>query len=272
MIARAGDVRQAKLTTVSTESLVPARPVLDSIVFQVIYGGGYTYLDRCGQSLVDIERARPDWVPGEVNVFAGSINNEKLGMSVTFTVDRFNFSASKQPGVGDAAEEAQSLWEIVRENLNLSEYVRVGCRFQWILAKKSTEAAEHALAKGEFNVQTPPSWLKSGFEQVSRSVVAGFKRGSVEYRVALQAGTRTEGVSPTLALTAIEPRMLPKGRREAQLAAIKNRQTYNRDPMYVVNLDVDCATYGPSLVKPSLYMVEQSRVVQETFVPVLEKL
>lgn len=251
---------------------VPSKPVLDSFVFQVIFGAGYTYLDRCGQTMVDIERARPDWVPGEVTVQSGNMANEKSGMNLLFSWDRFNFTAMRGPVVEEAAAEAQVLWDVVRENLNLSEFVRVGVRFQWILAREKLEHAERALEKAAFNVVLPSTWKEAGFAQANRSMVAGLQRDGVEYRVALQAGTRTVGLSPAMLATAVEPRMLPKGRQDAQKEAVKNRQKYNVDPMFVVNLDVDCVTFTPASVKPRAYIEEQFAVVQREFVPVLEGL
>ena len=252
-------------------SLVPAKPVLDSFVFQAIYGGGYTYLDRCGQTLVDIERTRPDWVPGDVNVTAGNIANEKLRMGMQFTVDRFTVTTLHPTNLDAVGVETQALWNIVRENLGLSEYVRIGTRFQWILAKDSLEHAERCLAKAEFNLRLPEAWKKAGFECATRAMVAGLKRGPVEYRVSLQAVTRAEAISPSTLVT-VDPRMLPKGRTAARLEAIKNRQKFNIDPMYVIHLDVDCVTYTPEVVKPQAYIREQREVVQKEFLSFIEGL
>lgn len=256
--------------------LISAKPVLDSLVFQIIYGGGYTYLDRCGQTLVDIERARPDWIPGDVSTHSGQLSNEVMRLAASFSVDRFELSAThimttKGAGLGAVAEEAQALWDTIRDNLALTEIVRVAVRFNWLLAKTSIEVAEKALVGAPMKLVLPEPWSAAGFSPTTRSMVAVVKKDSVEYRVALQTATRREGLQPT-SLVATDPRFLPAGRKKAREDAIKNRLNYNANPLYGVHLDVDCVTFQPPHVKAASYITGQANVCREHFVPMLDNL
>src|SRR5579863_6636799 len=68
---------------------VPATPFLDTFIFQVTFGAGYTFLDRCGQTMVDIERARPEWLASTATPMSGVMTNEVLRTNLAFNWDRF---------------------------------------------------------------------------------------------------------------------------------------------------------------------------------------
>lgn len=252
---------------------VPATPFLDSLVFQVTYGGGYTFLDRCGQTMVDIEKARPDWLHAGANPMSGVMANETLRTNLVFNWERFELHVMrfKDENLDAICGDANKLWEIARDNLDLNEFVRIACRFHWLRAKQSLTQAEEAVPKAQLKITFPDAWKTSGFVPGARQPVIVMKREGMEYRVALQAVLRQEGISPTVLVSA-DPRMLPKGRQKAQLDAIKNRRSYNADPMYAVDLDVDCVAYAPTKVAPGAYIAEQYKAVREHFVPLLKDL
>ena len=200
------------------------------MLFQVVYGGGYTYLDRCGQTIVDIERSRPDWSAGDVNPYVGNVTNEPLRMAMSFNVSTFDLNVMRFSDLDVACLEAQALWDVVRENLALTEYVRVASRFHFLLAKTTIEDAEKAMVKAGMQLTLPNAWTEAGFSPTTRMMVAGVKRAGVEYRVGLQTVTRTEGLLPS-SLVTTDPRMLPAGRKQARLNALKNRQSYRGCPV-----------------------------------------
>jgi hypothetical protein len=68
------------------------KPFLQKIVFELRYAQGHRYLDRCGETFIEIEDRVPGWVPQEVTPSSGALihlekeilfnfNSYKLGLS-----------------------------------------------------------------------------------------------------------------------------------------------------------------------------------------------
>ena len=75
------------------------RPFLDSLSFEVRYAHGHLYLDRCGQTMVDIEKRYEGWAPGQIDVNSGAIEKFDDNFNVQFNVNRYNFFAMFPPVV-----------------------------------------------------------------------------------------------------------------------------------------------------------------------------
>jgi hypothetical protein len=236
---------------------------LDSVSFEVRYAFGHTYLDRCGQTLVDVERNIEGWVAGDTDVQSGALANPSTGDSVRFSPERFVFTATQPREVSHLASTAAAIWGIVRLNLGLSEWVRVGARFQYLLPKSSSEDVERALLRAPMRVvlvaPSPGAGLSwpEGFIQTAQQPSATFKKDGLQYRVALMSIIRAEGVSAS-SLIATNPRLLSKNRRQARLDAIKARQNYERNPSFAIHLDVDCFAEDPEEVEAESFIVAQA--------------
>jgi hypothetical protein len=58
--------------------------VLDRFIFEVRFGSGYLYFDRCGQSLLDIMHQRHGWLPLTINPLRLSILKDLYIKSRTY--------------------------------------------------------------------------------------------------------------------------------------------------------------------------------------------
>jgi hypothetical protein len=240
----------------------PFKPRLDSLSFEVRYAFGHTYLDRCGQTIVDIERGYPGWVPGSTDPHGGNLENPSMRATVRFSPDSFAF-ASVRPepeGVPGQAAVAEQLWSVVKRNLGLDEWVRVGCRFQYILAKENSDQVERALMAAPMQVVLNDhggnhEW-PSGYTRRQQQPTVVLERDGISYRIAMRSIIRTEGISAA-ALIHTNPKTLPRNRRKAQLAAIQARMAYARQPEHAVHLDIDCYTEDPDAVNAADFIVRQ---------------
>lgn len=235
---------------------------LDSVSFEVRYAFGHTYLDRCGQTIVDVERTLEGWVPGDTSVQSGTLAHPASGASMQFSPDRFVFASTSPSDVAGLAATAAAVWDIVRLNLGLSEWVRIGCRFQYLLPKASSDEVEKAMLRAPMRVALVPSskgevlqWPE-GFQQTQQQPSVTFERGGVQYRVGMMSIIRTEGVS-TSTLVATNPRLLPRNRRQARLDAIRARQQYERNPTFALHFDIDCFTEDPDAVNARQFILDQ---------------
>jgi hypothetical protein len=245
--------------------------ILDDIYFQIRYSFGHTYLDRCGQTLVDIERAFPGWIPGEITPSAGKLINPKEDLSAAFGPDSFTISAKKPDAdLSIFRKHASGLWKTIKSNLGLSELVRIGVRFYFLQPRKSMEDSEEALARSTLNIKVPDSL--SNYTLTTRHMITILVREHCEYRVELRGITRTESLPP-VELLSVNPRILSKGQRDARIEIMKRREAYMKDPMYAILLDVDCASYDVEPdIRPDEYISLHYSKVMTDFVPIIKQL
>ncbi len=243
---------------------------LGELALEVRYAYGHRYFDQCGQTLIDIERSKPDWVAGDPTPQSGSLQNPKRNYFVAFDARRFVISAIRPRYTQDFAEEAHSLWAIVRDNLGLSDFLRLGCRFNYYLPTRSIGEAEAKLAKASLNVTYPDILRQKHYEPKFREMMLTLEREGVEYRVVLRGVTRTESAIPASSLLTADPRSLSTHQKEARLEAIKARTAYSKSPEYAVHLDIDCAQFEPRHVKPNVYVLECESVLQADFAHIVD--
>ena len=254
-------------------------PFLDTLVFEIRYAYGHTYLDRCGQTLVDIEQGMPSWMSAETTPNNGQLQDHTNGFAANFGPSKFDFTAfaANTKKIETIATTAHSLWDIVKNNLGLSAYIRVGCRFRFLLAKRSLTETELGLSKSSFNIQLPESLQNGTYKPVVRQPMAVLASDQgVEYRVEMQSVIRQVNIAPTV-LETTNPRLLSNNQRQAQLALLRQRASLgssqiNANLPNAIMLDVDCAQYENINAIPRSFITEQYEVVTRDFLPILRAL
>ncbi|MCK4816734.1 hypothetical protein KA005_13270 [bacterium] len=248
-------------------------PILSTFIFEIRYASGHLYFDRCGQTLLDIERECEGWLGIAADPQTGTLERPDKNFRVGFSNSKFDFTAERvdKEEFAEIAKETSIIWKIIQANLGLDEFLRIGCRLQYLMAMKSIDQAEKALRNSELNIQLPASFDSSGYTVKSRNIVTVLRQDEVEYRVKLECLTRTQSIDPSRILTA-DPRLLSKRQDKARIEQIRQIKQYTLDPMYAVSLDVDCAQYEPETVAVEKYILEKSQVVKKDFLPILEKL
>jgi hypothetical protein len=248
-------------------------PFLDQLHMEIRYEEGFTYLDRCGQTLIDIERQCPGWVAGDATPQSGGITHPVNRQSATFNTSFFSFSASRPSNAETAITSAMKVWEIIRVNLGVTYGNRLGCRFQFLRASNSAEEAEKLIQSSPFNVAVPAAMLENRKVTVRHPMVM-LKDDQVEYRLELNGVHRFEN-PPLPSIAAQDPRRLSRGHRQAREDFLKQRHTYSRNPAYGVIFDVDCAMYELSNITSAVISTTcevLADVVFEDFYPIIKGL
>ncbi len=248
-------------------------PVMDSFHFEIRYIYGNLYFDRCGQCLNDVERSCDGWYVASVDPTRGMLEKPDKAFTLNFNNERFNFSSQRasRTDIETIAKEVSSLWKIIEANLGLEEYTRQGCRIYYLMGTKSLEDAEEIIEKASLNLKIPDQLLKSGFKRKNANLIVIFERENFEYRLHLTAITRYEAMNPDN-LIKTDPRLLSTNQKQIRLAKLKQLTEYSANPMYAVSLDVDCYELKPKKISIEKFIIEQSRIVQSEFLPILEKL
>jgi hypothetical protein len=241
-------------------------PLLDNVAFEIRYDSGHLYFDRCGQCLLDIERECPGWTPITVDVQTGKLENPSKSLHASFNNQQFNFTAEKalKLTTREIAKEISSLWNIIQANLGLDEFVRIGFRFNYLLATESTDEAGRRLQRSKINLVIPDSLLDDGYIIKHRQLIVVLDKDGTEYRVELAAVTRYEGLAPP-DLVRTDPRILSKKQKEYRIAKLKQMAEYSANPMFAVNLNVDCVRFNPETLSVEEFILKQTEVVGNFF-------
>lgn len=248
-------------------------PQLQQLNIEVKYESGYLYLDRCGRILLDLERERDGWYPNKADPQQGRIINPEYNYSVSFNTFSYGFAAEKAFEVkfDQTAEEAEAIWKLIRANLDLQSFLRIGCRFIYYLPTKSREESERLIKRAHLNVEVPDSITEAGYKITTRQVVTVMEKKEYQYRVELNGITQTAAISPPDILR-LDPKSLSERQKQKRTAILKNIRQYSGNPMYAVKLDVDCFQYHPEKISLKHFLNEQNEIVEKDFYPLLEEL
>lgn len=248
-------------------------PSLDNFAFEIRYSSGHLYLDRCGQTLIDIEQECDGWMTGDVSPNSGNLERPDKWYGLSFNNHHFVFVSNRayKNNIEDTADECSKIWKIIQANLGIDNYIRVGFRLHYILATESIEESEILLKNSDFNVKLPENIKEPDYEIKTRQIVVIVKKGNVEYRIELSGVTRMEALPPT-DIMKVNPKTLSRNQRKFRLARLNQLKEYSANPMYGVHLDIDCVEMEPIAVSPTNYIVEKSKIVKEEFYPILEKI
>jgi hypothetical protein len=249
------------------------QPVLDNLHFQIAYASGHLYFDRCGQCINDIECSCEGWLNTAVDTQSGSMERPDKSFVLIFNNHQFTFSVQKafKVDIKDIAKEVAMLWKIIQANLGLDEYIKVGCRINYLLPTQSLEESEKKLQKAELNIDVPKRLTDSGFNIRNRNMLVVLNKSDIDYRIQLRGITRYEAMNPD-AIMKTEPRLLSKKQDLFRIARIKQLADYSASPMYAVNLDVDCVFIKPNNISVEEYILGQYKIAETEFLPILEKL
>jgi hypothetical protein len=249
--------------------------VLDRVIFEIRYGSGHLYFDRCGQCLTDIERQCDGWLVTSVDLQTGKVEQPEKRMHVNFSNTKFDFtfdrSTSTIVDIVDVAKEASLIWKIIQANFALDELIRIGCRFNYILPTVSIDESEKLLEKSKFNI-TMPEWIdKNEYKTKTREALVILSKADVEYRIRLCGVTRQEAVDPST-LPLADPRVLSKKQNQYRIIKLKKMSEYSANPMYAVLLDVDCVCYNPETISVQEFIQTHVKIVEKAFLPILKNL
>lgn len=147
------------------------RMKLGTLAFEARFKDGYRYLDRCGESIVQIQSHNSSWLPSSVNPMAGALRNEEKNIQLVMNTQGLAFNFYKFPinlngietFVQSYALEAEAVYHIVVRALKVTETTRVGARFRFQAEADTLEEADRFVCNG---VRSP---LLDQIETSSRS-------------------------------------------------------------------------------------------------------
>jgi hypothetical protein len=215
------------------------QPSLEKVVFELRYEHGHRYLDRCGETLLQIESRLPqEWIPQEINPSQGSLINPAKDIVFNFNSYKLDASQDHPKDLKDFTAQVSALADVVCTNLDLNTFIRIGIRFYYFYPAESIERAEAMVRAANFGTLGPKLSSLFGSEATAQKHIFIFEDGRMGRRIEIGAVRRETGKVPA-SLLAVEPRLLPRGQRQALAQRLVDARMYSQDPKFAMQIDSD---------------------------------
>jgi hypothetical protein len=244
------------------------KPYFDRVVFELRYAKGHRYLDRCGETLIEIEEKLPGWVPQEISPSRGSLINLDKDISFTFSSYKLDASQNNPKATVDFREQLAPVVDIICKCLDLSQFIRIGVRFHFLLAAHSMEQAEEMVRQTDFVTLNPKLVDAFGPNIKAQKHIVIFEHENVGRRIEFGAVRREEGKLP-LELLAVEPRLLPKGQREILARKLEHTKRYGEDPRFALQFDIDNYEREPESFNVRAFIEGNDEFARQKLFPLL---
>lgn len=243
---------------------------LNNIAFGINFELGHLYYDRCGQCLKDIEESCQGWYVNNVDPKATRVENPENNLSVEFTNTRYSFTADKafRRDIGLITKEANSIWKIIKANLGLTDFTRIGYRPSFLLPTRSAEESEKRINSADLKVTLSEFMKNAGYRLRSQHIIINFIKEPMEYRIELASLIRHEAINPNAILKG-DARYLSQRQRAFLIAQQKQIAEYSHNPMFAISFDIDCFEMNPKSVNVEEFISNQCEVVSRDFLPIL---
>lgn len=229
-------------------------PLLRYMACEVRYNDGYLYLDHCGRLLKKLVGEGAEWIVAPnptpqgttvFNVLAGT----SLGFSfrsASMTLDR---TAVDEVITAEEAEafikQAGDVLEMVIDELEVTEFTRVGYREQYHFPFESKEESEKWISElGLFSIS--PTLLqayKATHEALGVALLV--QREDCRYRITVNGIERSAQVPVGDSSVVMQATTATKKQKQALLEAMKKRRQRQIDSAFAVVLDIDAFLLEP---------------------------
>ncbi len=221
-------------------------PKLIQQVFEARYERGYRFFDRCGDVMVILEEALPQfsnkaiWMPEEIAPKGARLKCPELDITLVF--DSYRMCLDQNPA--DVSCDFNGLSEFVLQTIiskfDIRKTIRFGNRLFFMLPCDSIEQAE------ALSVKSSPAkdWLANALEDLQTQ--------KCEVAITRENKDKAEGMSfsiyPVHKIEAplqidkrltVAPHLLPTGQKEALLSQLKRQKQRAQDPLAGLMIDVD---------------------------------
>lgn len=248
--------------------------LLQKIVFEARYKQGYRFLDRCGETMIEVENKIKGWIAGEAVPTGGTMVNEAENMFFNFNSSKFDLAQhyadiSNYKNFIDCSYE---FFDITKNNLGLKEYSRFGLRYWFLYPVDSMEKGRDILHKSHIfreNKEIEEIFGKRVKDKSAVIVLEEEEKGiRISLALALKKGmdTRIEQSEPMSTL----PHKLPIGQKEALIKNLKKIKKKKEDPDIAILLDIDNYINNPQAECLDSFINESIEITERNVTKILE--
>ncbi|GAX59105.1 chemotaxis protein histidine kinase and related kinases [Candidatus Scalindua japonica] len=248
--------------------------ILQKIVFEARYKQGYRFLDRCGETMIDVENKIKGWIAGEAVPTGGSMVNELENMFFNFNSSKLDLSQhyTNISNYKNFIDYSYKFFDITKKNLGLKEYSRFGLRFWFLYPVDSMEKGRNILHKSHIfreNKEVENIFGKKVKDKSAVIVLEEEEKGiRVSLALALKKGMdiKIEQSEPM----STRPHELPRGQKEALMKQLKKIKKKKEDPDIAILLDIDNYINNPQAEYLNNFINESIETTETNVIKVLE--
>jgi hypothetical protein len=248
--------------------------MLRQIICEARYSDGQLYLDHCGRLLKNLFREMPEWVIAPEPTAKGTtLHNLTVGTQLGFGMESASLSLDlsstdqviDQEGVAEFLSQVGGVLGAVLDELEVSEFRRIGYREYYHFAFESMEESEAWLQS--LGLVTVSSGLCQAFQAKPEALgVAVVLQGEAcRYRIGLNGVERSAQVPVGDAVLNVRASATSERQRQVLLQALKQKRQRQIASAYAVVLDVDAYLLAPEEPDLAAFAREQSQAILATF-------
>lgn len=206
--------------------------LLQKIVFEARYNQGYRYLDRCGETMIELENKAKGWIAGEAVPISGQMANDAENMFFTFNSSKLDISQhyADISNYKNFIDYLYKFFDITRKNLGLKEYSRFGLRYWFLYPVDSAETGRKLLQKSHIFRENKEVEDIFGKKVKDKSAVVVLEEEGKGIRISLALAIK-KGIDVKIEESvpmSTPPRRLPKGLKRGIYKRIKKKKENKR--------------------------------------------
>jgi hypothetical protein len=225
--------------------LAPQSGIVHSVVFELRYNYGLTYLDRCGSVMNQMLRQHPGWTYSAVNPQSGTLQDSKTEVRFTFGSQKLDLTQEQSPTVAqlmeivEFARLAEDMTKTTVERLDLEEFSRIGFRVWRLFEYPSISEAKKALLRANL-VAAENLKQKLNLPHIDEvALTAIAHRGEAMARIAVAAVEQQIQIDPASVREAMTKARPPAEQHKALLEKLKAEKRIKQYPQHAVLIDID---------------------------------
>lgn len=256
------------MTNISNRS-----PILQQVVFELRYDGGFGYLDVCGSIINKLLAEQPQWQVEDrgigpqnaplLNIETGAVLNfssRKMDISLHMPADG---EALSDPDIEALAQDVRYVHALLQDQLGLQTYSRIGYR-EWLLfgGKDSADCENWLTQLGLYRID--PILAKSYSSSLQSAAMVVVMAGTDRlFRISFSGVERLATIDFGSRVLSVSPRALPKGQREKLLEIEMVKRRVRQRPTWAAMIDVDTYLEEPEAVEPFDFVMSSHQQVLE---------
>lgn len=248
--------------------------LLQKIVFEARYKQGYRFLDRCGETMIEVENKIEGWIAGEAVPTGGYMVNEAENMFFTFNSSKLDIAQhyADISNYKNFIDYSYKFFDIAKKNLGLKEYSRFGLRYWFLSPVDSAEKGRKLLHKSHIfreNKEVEDIFGKKVKDKSSVIVLEEEGKGiRISLALALKKGMDVK-IEESVPMST-RPHELPRGQKEALMKQLKEIKKKKEDPDVAILLDIDNYINNPQAECLNNFIGESIELTEKNVIKVLE--
>lgn len=193
---------------------------LNRVILEFRYDEGFLYWDKCGETLLDIQRNFPEWKWEGISTELARLKNHTRNMELIFNHKNIRFIQNEVENLNQFKKAAGEITPIIVEKLKIESYKRIGNRYLYILPLENLSEARKIIQKTNFIEVNKEKLSLFGENPIKTAFVINIENKNHSYRIEFVSIERIE---------------TPKN--------IRLNERFN--PKYGLRIDVDIAIINP---------------------------